>query len=137
MQDRYQCRPTKQNFDLRKSGINFNGKSPDQYQFSLTGSVWKVRGFCWEALQLSSSALVAGCSYYLTISLSTSSRELKVIIADVTLSALMPVVICRKGLPEAAEFLDQFVDKARHSGLVRSRVVMLMSTNYDYEVSFQ
>ena len=49
----------------------------------------------------------------------------------------MPVVMCRKDLPEAAEFLDQFVDKARHSGLVRSRVVMLMSTNYDYEVSFQ
>ena len=96
-----------------------------------------MRGFCWEVLQLSSSALAAGCSYYLTISLSTSSRELKVIIADVTLSALMPVVICRKGLPEAAEFLDQFVGKARHSGLVRSRVVMLMSTNYNYEVSFQ
>ena len=60
------CRP-KQNFDLRKSGINYNGKSPDQYQFSLTGSVWKVRGFCWEVLQLSSSALAAGCSYYLII----------------------------------------------------------------------
>ena len=82
MQDRYQCRPTKQNFDLRKSGKNFNGKSPDQYQFSLTGSVWKVRGFCWEVLQLSSSASAAGCSYC-TISLSTSFRELKVTIASV------------------------------------------------------
>ena len=93
-----------------------------------------MRGFCWEALQLSSSALVAGCSYYLTISLSTSFRELKVIIAsvtNVTLSALMPVVMCRKDLPEAAEFLDQFVGKARHSGLVRSHVVIIMST---YEV---
>ena len=49
----------------------------------------------------------------------------------------MPLVICRKDLPEAAEFLDQFVDKARHSGLVRSRVVMLMSTNHNYEVSFR
>ena len=98
-----------------------------------------MRGFCLEALQLSSSALAAGCSYC-TISLSTSFRELKVIIAsvtNVTLSALMPVVMCRKDLPEAAEFLDQFVDKARHSGLVRSRVVMLMSTKYNYEVSFQ
>ena len=95
-----------------------------------------MRGFCWEVLQLSSSALAAGCSYC-TISLSTSSRELKVIIADVTLSALMPVVICRKGLPEAAEFLDQFVGKARHSGLVRSRLVIIMNTNHNYEVSFQ
>ena len=77
------CMPSnKTNFDLRKSWINFNGKSPDQYQFRLTGSVWKVRGFCWEALQLSSSALAAGCSYY-TISLSTSFRELKVIIPSV------------------------------------------------------
>ena len=92
-----------------------------------------MRGFCWEVLQLSSSALAAGCSYY-TISLSTSFRELKVIIAsvtNVTLSALMPVVMCRKDLPEAAEFLDQFVGKARHSGLVRSQVVMLMSTNHN------
>ena len=95
-----------------------------------------MRGFCWEVLQLSSSALAAGCSYC-TISLSTSFRELKVIIADVTLSALMPVVMCRKDLPEAAEFLDQFVDKARHSGLVRSRLVIIMSTNHNYEVSFQ
>ena len=95
-----------------------------------------MRGFCWEVLQLSSSASAAGCSYC-TISLSTSSRELKVIIAHVTLSALMPVMMCRKGLPEAAEFLDQFVEKARHSGLVRSRLVIIMSTNHNYEVSFQ
>ena len=70
-----------------KFWINFNGKSPNQYlypypYFSLTGSVWKVRGFCWEVLQLSSSALAAGC-FYCTISLSTSFRELKVIIPSV------------------------------------------------------
>ena len=58
-------------------------------------------------------------------------------VTNVTLSALMPVVMCRKDLPEAAEFLDQFVGKARHSGLVRSHVVMLMSTNHNYEVSFR
>ena len=51
------------------------------------------------------------------------------------MSALLPVVMCRKDLPEAAEFLDQFVGKARHSGLVRSHVVTL--TNHNYEVSFQ
>ena len=97
-----------------------------------------MRGFCWEVLQLSSSALAAGCSYslslYYSLSLSTSFWELKVIIAsvtEVTQSLLMSVVMCRKGLPEAAEFLDQFVGKARHSGLVRSHVVMLMSTNHN------
>jgi len=29
---------------------------------------------------------------------------------------------CRKGLPEAAEFLDQFVGKARHSGLIEGLI---------------
>lgn len=29
---------------------------------------------------------------------------------------------CRKDLPEAAEFLDQFVDKARHSGLIEGLI---------------
>ena len=94
-----------------------------------------MRGFCWEVLQLSSSALAAGSSYF-TISLSTSFRELKVIIASATdvMSALLPMVMCRKDLPEAAEFLDQFVGKARHSGLVRSHVVIIKSTNHKNEV---
>ena len=86
------------------------------------GRGWRGRGWFQAASPSSNSALDAGCPWKSPWKLpKTKQLPSEQIWNDENVQYVTGIMMFRKDLPEAAQFLDQFVLQARHSQMVREQ----------------